>query len=276
MSASDSLVIKLYPNGTPNALDTKDNDIPTLTAFLVNTDEAAPAVMICPGGGYAMLAIDHEGFQIANWFNELGINAFVLKYRIGQWEGKGYRHPDMLNDAQRGFRIIRNRAKEWNINPNKMGVLGFSAGGHLASTLGTHFDNGNPKSTDPIEQQSCLPNFMILGYPVISLNQAFTHQGSRRYLLGATPDPELVHFLSNETQVSALTPPTFIFHTDNDGSVPVENALVFYMALKKFKIPAEMHIYEKGKHGVGFAPDDKILGTWPDRLKDWLQVRGIL
>lgn len=275
--SQESFEFPLWEQNVPNALGIAEKDNPTLTAYLVPKDKATgAAVMICPGGGYAMLAMDHEGKQIAEWFNSLGIHAFVLKYRLGSWEGTAYQHPTMLLDAKRGFRLIRANAKKWNINPHKIGVMGFSAGGHLASTLGTHFDDGNPKAADKVERVSCLPNFMILGYPVISLNTQYTHQGSRRFLLGPTPSEEVVANLSNETQVSALTPPTFLFHTDEDKAVPPENSILFYMALKKYNIPAELHIYEKGKHGVGFADDDPILHTWKDRLKDWLKHRGAL
>lgn len=266
----------LYPNGAPNALGKEAKDIPTLMTYFAPKETASgAAVMICPGGGYAKLAMDHEGVQIAEWYNSLGIHAFILKYRLGKWDGSGYRHPTMLNDAKRGFRMIRANAEKWGIDPDRIGVMGFSAGGHLASTLATHFDDGNSESNDPIEQVSCLPNFLILGYPVISF-QEYAHNGSRRFLLGPTPSMEQVENLSNHKQVSVLTPPTFLFHTNEDRGVPPENSVLFYLALREKKVPAELHIYEKGRHGVGFADDDPVLSTWKDRLKDWLGHRGAL
>ncbi|MEM9885595.1 MAG: alpha/beta hydrolase [Bacteroidota bacterium] len=266
----------LYPEGAPDALGTAEADIPTLTAYYAPKDKATGgAVMICPGGGYAALAMDHEGKQIAEWFQSLGIHAFVLKYRLGKWDGSGYQHPTMLNDAKRGFRIIRSSAQKWNIDPHRIGIMGFSAGGHLASTLATHFDDGQTDAKDPIERVSCLPNFLVLGYPVISF-QEYAHSGSRRFLLGPTPSMTDVENLSNHKQVSVLTPPTFFFHTNEDKGVPPENSVLFYLALREKNIPAELHIYEKGRHGVGFAPDDPVLSSWKDRLKDWLRNRGLL
>ena len=232
------------------------------------------AVMICPGGGYAHLAMDHEGKQIAQWFNSLGIHAFILQYRLGTADGSGYKHPDMLNDAQRGMRMIRANAAAWGVDPNRIAVMGFSAGGHLASSLGTHFDAGDKNASDPVEKMSCRPDLMILCYPVISLNQPWTHTGSKNHLLGPNPDTALVASLSNETQVTAETPPTFLFHTDEDTGVPAENSVYFYLALRQAGVPAEMHIYQPGRHGVGFAPQDAVLSTWKERLRDWLMENG--
>lgn len=269
--------ILLYPQGAPDALGDTPADKPSLTIFPAPAGKATgAAVMICPGGGYAMLAMDHEGIQIAKWYNEQGVHAFVLKYRLGNRHGTAYRHPAMLNDAKRGFRIIRAHAAEWGVDPDRVGVMGFSAGGHLASTLATHFDDGDPQADDPVERVSCLPNFLVLGYPVISLNTEYAHAGSRRFLLGPTPSAADVENLSNETQVSPLTPPTFLFHTDEDKGVPPENSVLFYLALRRAGVPAELHIYEKGAHGVGFAPDDPVLSSWKDRLRDWLQNRGVV
>ncbi len=276
MVAQSPETILLYPDGAPDAKGTAEKDIPTLTFYKADESKATgAAVMICPGGGYANLAMDHEGKQIAEWYQSLGIHAFILKYRLGEWDGSGYQHPTMINDAKRGFRIVRANAEKWNINPNEIGVMGFSAGGHLASTLGTHFDDGNPKAEDFIEQVSCLPNFMVLGYPVISFME-YAHSGSRRFLLGPTPSMRDVKDLSNHKQVSVLTPPTFLFHTNEDKGVVPENSVLFYLALRKHNVPAELHIYERGKHGVGFAQDDPVLSSWSDRLKDWLGNRGVL
>jgi acetyl esterase/lipase len=216
--------------------------------------------------------MDHEGAQIAAWLNNLGISAFILKYRLGPI----YHHPAPLQDAQRALRTVRSRAKDYKIDPNRIGIWGFSAGGHLASTTGTHFDDGQSGASDPIDRVSSRPDFMILAYPVISLTTEYVHKGSRKNLLGDPYDPALAEQLSNEKQVTSRTPPTFLFHTDDDAGVPVENSVLFFLALKKAKVPAEMHIYQKGKHGVGLAQSDPVLSTWPDRLKDWLRIRGLL
>ncbi|MCB0548513.1 MAG: alpha/beta hydrolase [Phaeodactylibacter sp.] len=275
LSAQEEVL--LYPQGAPGALGQEAKDKPSLFIYLSDAEKATgAAVMICPGGGYGNLAVEKEGTKIAEWFNSLGVHAFVLKYRLGNPEGTEYQHPAMLNDARRGLRIIRSGAEQWGLDPNKVGVMGFSAGGHLASSLGTHFDDGDPEAEDPVERISCLPNFMVLAYPVISLNTKYVHAGSRRNLLGATPRMEAVNALSNETQVKPLTPPTFLFHTDEDTAVPPENSILFYLALREAGIPAELHIYEKGRHGVGFAPDDPALSTWKDRLADWLKNRGVV
>jgi acetyl esterase/lipase len=263
----------LWPGGAPGALGVEDRDKPSLTIRLAEPAKAnGTAVVICPGGGYGNLAMDHEGAQIAAWLNNLGISAFILKYRLGPV----YHHPAPLQDAQRALRTVRSRAKEFSVDPNRIGIWGFSAGGHLASTTGTHFDEGQPNASDPIERVSSRPDFMILAYPVISLTTDYVHKGSRKNLLGDPYDPALAEQLSNEKQVTARTPPTFLFHTDDDAGVPVENSVLFFLALKKAKVPAEMHIYQKGKHGVGLAQSDPVLSTWPDRLKDWLQIRGLL
>jgi acetyl esterase/lipase len=230
-------------------------------------------VIVCPGGGYGGLAMGHEGTDIADWLNSHGIAAFILKYRH---RGTGYGHPAPLQDAQRAVRTVRARAEEFKLDPAHIGIMGFSAGGHLASTVGTHFDKGNEQADDPIERASCRPDFMILCYPVISLTTAYTHQGSKNNLLGKDPDPKLVESLSNENQVTAETPPTFLFHTNEDTGVPPENSVLFYMALRRAKVPAELHIYEKGPHGVGLAAKIPGVNSWPDRCIDWLSGRGLL
>jgi acetyl esterase/lipase len=252
-------------------LGTDAVDQPTITSYSLEKPNGT-AVIVCPGGGYTNLAMDHEGVQVARWLNQRGVSAFVLKYRLGP----RYKHPAMLMDAQRAVRTVRARAKELGIATNKIGIWGFSAGGHLASTVSTHFDSGDPNSRDPIERVSCRPDFAILAYPVISLNSEFTHRGSLRNLLGENPDRKLVDSLSNDQQVTALTPPTFLFHTGDDSGVPVENSVRYYLKLREYRVPAEMHIYEKGRHGVGLAPNDPILGTWPERLEAWLKSRGFL
>ena len=263
----------LWPGGAPGALGSDDADKPSITIYLPPQDKAnGAAVVVSPGGGYGHLAMDHEGKQVAEWLNARGIAAFVLKYRLGP----RYHHPIELGDAQRALRIVRAQAAEFRVAPDHIGVWGFSAGGHLASTLGTHFDAGNASAPDPIDRVSCRPDFMILAYPVISMESAYTHKGSRLNLLGDNPDPKLVELLSNEKQVTPQTPPTFLFHTDSDQTVPAENSVLLYLALRKAGVPAEMHIYERGRHGVGLAPKDPVLSTWPDRLADWLKNRGAI
>jgi acetyl esterase/lipase len=226
--------------------------------------------VVCPGGGYGALAVDHEGRQIAQWLNARGVAAFVLKYRLGP----RYHHPVELGDAQRALRFVRQHAPEYGIAADKIGIWGFSAGGHLASTTGTHFDAGNSGAPDPIDRKSSRPDFMILSYPVISFTTPYTHRGSLRNLLGDPPDAQLAASLSSETQVSPQTPPTFLFHTNADTGVPPENSVLFYLALRKAGVPAEMHIYEPGPHGVGLALFDPVLSTWPARLADWMKLHG--
>lgn len=265
--------ILLWPEGAPGAVGNEETDRPSLTVYLPAPERAVPTgVVVCPGGGYAKLALDHEGRQVAEWLNSLGVAAFVLKYRLGP----RYRHPAPLDDAKRALRIVRTRAAEFRIAPDRIGIWGFSAGGHLASTLATHFDDGDPGAADPVERASCRPDFLILAYPVISFATEYVHKGSLRNLLGEAPDPALVESLSNERQVTARTPPTFLFHTSEDKGVPAENSVLFYLALRKAGVPAELHIYERGRHGVGLAPDDAVLSSWPGRLADWLRVRGLL
>lgn len=264
--------IPLWSGGAPGAQGAAEEDVPTLTPFLAPAARAVgAAVVVCPGGGYLHLATEKEGNDVARWWNSLGVSAFVLKYRLGP----KYHHPIEIGDAQRAIRTVRARASEWGVRPDRVGIMGFSAGGHLAATAGTHFDAGNPNAEDPIDRQGSRPDFLVLGYPVISFTE-YTHQGSKRALLGDNPDPKLVENLSNELQVTAQTPPTFLFHTSNDNTVPVENSVLFYLALRKAGVPAEMHLYENGPHGVGLAPTDEALSTWPARLADWMRGRGLL
>jgi len=262
----------LWENGAPGALGQADTDKPTLTVYRAPRGNVGTAIIVAPGGGYGALAMDHEGRQEAYWFNAMGITAFVLKYRLGP----RYHHPIELGDAQRAIRTVRARAAEFNVLPDRIGMMGFSAGGHLTSTAGTHFDAGKPDSADPIERAGSRPDFLILGYPVISFDPAVTHAGSLKNLLGDNPDPKLVENLSNELQVTAQTPPTFIFHTTNDNGVPVENSVRFYLALRKAKVPVEMHLFENGPHGVGMALSDPSLSAWPTLLMNWLRARGLL
>lgn len=261
----------LWPGGAPGALGEADEDKPSLTPFLAKSPNGT-AVVVCPGGGYRGLAFEKEGTDIAKWLNSLGISAFVLKYRLGP----KYHHPAMIHDAQRAIRIVRSRAAELHIQPDRIGIWGFSAGGHLASTAATHFDSGDPNAADPIDRAGSRPDFAILSYPVISMNSEFVHKGSRTNLLGEAPDPKLADDLSNDERVTAQTPPTFLFHTTADATVPVENSVRFYMALRKAGVPAELHIFQNGPHGVGLASTDATLSAWPALLANWLRERGLL
>jgi acetyl esterase/lipase len=261
----------LYPNGAPNAAGGEDQDKPSLSYYFPARKNGT-AVVVCPGGGYGALAMDHEGRQIAEWLNSLGISAFVLKYRLGP----RYRHPSMLHDAQRAIRMVRSQAAALGLAADRIGIWGFSAGGHLASTAATHFDDGKADAADPVERVSSRPDFAVLAYPVISFTTPYTHRGSKRNLLGDDPDEKLVQSLSNELQVTPRTPPTFLFHTNEDTGVPPENSVLFYMALRKAGVPAELHIYERGRHGVGLAATDATLSSWPARLADWFRTRGLL
>lgn len=262
----------LWPAGAPGALGEEKKDKPTLIIYVAEKP-SAPAVVICPGGGYGGLAMDHEGHQIARWLNEHGIAGFICDYRHS---GKGYRHPAPLQDAQRAIRTVRARASEFGVDSAKIGILGFSAGGHLCSTAVTHFDGGDAKSDDPIMRASSRPDFGILCYPVIAFDQPFTHRGSQRNLVGDGASPDLVASLSNEKQVTDQTPPCFLWHTWEDKGVPPENSVVFYQALLAHKIPSELHIYEKGRHGLGLAKDIPGTSAWPDACIAWLAGRGIL
>ncbi len=274
LSAAEPTKILLWPQGAPDAKGDQDGDKPNLTVYSAPEDQAnGTAIIVCPGGGYGHLSLDKEGKDVALWLNTLGVTAFVLDYRHA---GKGYHFPAPLEDTQRAVRLVRTNAATWKINPARIGLMGFSAGGHLASTVGTHFDAGNAQAEDPIDRASCRPDFLVLCYAVISFSPEITHSGSKKNLLGDKPDPELVKNLSNETQVTAETPPTFLFCTNADTTVPAENSVEFYLALRKAKVPAELHIYQQGAHGVGLAPNDPVLSTWKDRLADWLKIHGLL
>lgn len=272
--SADPTVIKLWPDGAPLAKGQAETDQPTITAYPAPADKSnGCAVVLCPGGGYWMLATGHEGKDIAEWFNKLGVGVFMLKYRLAS---NGYHHPAPLMDVQRAIRTVRTNASEWKVDPNRIGVMGFSAGGHLASTAATHFDAGKSDSPDKIDQASSRPDFAILCYPVVMFNSPYTHNGSQKNLIGENADPQLVESLSNEKQVTKDTPPTFLFHTNEDGGVVPENSVMFYLALRKHGVPAELHIYEKGPHGIGLGPNVPGSSTWPDRLADWLKNRGLL
>jgi acetyl esterase/lipase len=265
-------VVRLWPGDAPGALGKAETDVPTVTVYEPEAGKATGAsVVVCPGGGYGMLA-DHEGAPVARWLNTLGVTGFVLKYRLGP----RYRHPVMHGDVGRALRLVRTRASEWKLDPGRVGVLGFSAGGHLASTAATHFDDGKPDDKDPIEQHSSRPNIAILIYPVVTLAGPYAHAGSRENLLGKSPSDELVRSLSNETRVTKETPPTFLVHTHEDGPVPAENSLLFALALRKAGVPVELHLYERGPHGFGLGAGDPVLSGWPAQCAAWLKGRGFL
>jgi len=264
----------LWPDGAPGAKGDEAKDRPQLIIYLPDKKVATgTAIVICPGGGYGGLAMGHEGHDVGNWLNSIGIAGFICDYRH---RGKGYGHPAPMQDAQRAIRTVRARAKEFGVDPSRIGVLGFSAGGHLASTTATHFDKGNPEAEDPIERVSCRPDFAVLCYPVIAFDEPFTHKGSQRNLLGEDADAELVKRFSNEKQVTSETPPTFLWHTNEDRGVPPENSVHFYLALRRANVPAELHIYEHGRHGLGLARDIPAVSQWPGRCEDWLRGRGFL
>jgi len=261
----------LYPSGAPGAKGTGPEHEPALTWYPAPAgNNTGIAVVVCPGGGYGAHAMGHEGHDIATWLNGFGVTGVILEYRMRKG---GYGHPVPLQDAQRAIRTVRARAPEFGINPSKIGIMGFSAGGHLTSTALTHFDKGDPGAADAIGKASCRPDFGILCYPVIALGEPFTHKGSQENLLGKDADEALVRSLSSEKQVTADTPPTFIFQTDEDKPVPAENAVAFYLALRKAGVPAEMHIFQKGHHGVGLAQSVEGTKAWPPLLQHWILQR---
>jgi acetyl esterase/lipase len=263
----------LWPDGAPGAKGKDEKDVPGVLVYLPPKDRATgAAVVICPGGGYGFLAMDHEGHQVARWLNSFGVAGVILKYRIAP----RYGHPAPLTDAQRALRYTRAHAQAWGVDPARVGILGFSAGGHLASTAGTHFDAGKQDAEDPVDRLSSRPDFLVLLYPVVSFSGPATHSGSRSNLIGKNPDPQLVEHLSNEKQVTARTPPTFLVHTDEDAGVVPENSVLFYLALRKHKVPAELHVFEKGKHGLGLGPRDLPFSAWPELCRAWLGSRGLL
>jgi acetyl esterase/lipase len=273
VSAQTNMTFPLWPEGAPSALGATAKDIPSLTVLLPTPEQATGAAMvICPGGGYGHLA-EHEGSHYARWLNAQGIAGFVLKYRLGS---NGYRHPAMLKDAARAVRIVRAKAEEWKLDASKIGIIGSSAGGHLASTLLTHWDAGNTNSADVIERQNSRPDVVILCYPVITMTDPFTHKGSRANLLGTNPPPELLKELSAELQVNKETPPCFIWSTGEDKTVPVENSLALATALRQAKVPFDLHVYERGPHGIGLGNktfDAANFHPWTRDCEFWLRER---
>ncbi len=272
-------IIDLWEGAIPNYLQTneiEEHEIdkilwitnvqkPTLAVYLPSKGNAnGMGVLICPGGGYHGLAYDWEGIDIAKWFNSKGIAAFVLKYRLPISKSVTVDHETPLLDAQQALRIVRNNAESWNVSSNQIGIIGFSAGGHLASSTGTHFRYA-------IDSEKVRPDFMILVYPVITMDKAYTHMGSRVALLGDDPDKEIEVLYSNEFQVTKATPPTILIHSMDDDVVSVKNSLLFYERLINAGVPTEMHLYPEGGHGYSLALDDAHLSTWPSRVHDWLK-----
>jgi len=272
--ACQQSALPLWPDGAPGALGHDDKDTPTLTPYLPDSAVATGAgIVVCPGGGYGGLA-PHEGNDYALWLNQNGVAAFVLKYRLGS---AGYRHPRMLEDAARAVRLVRAQSETWKVDRKRIGIMGSSAGGHLASTLLTHFDAGKPDASDPVERESSRPDLGILCYAVISMGPS-THQGSKHNLLGDKPSADLVWLLSNELQVTPQTPPTLLWHTADDPVVPVENSLDFAAALRRAGVPFALHVYEHGPHGIGLGakpPFDNV-HPWAKECLLWLKEHGFV
>lgn len=269
--------IFLYPASEKVTIDgfEKDKEPPFMEYFKANRDSAnGAAILICPGGAYTNLALDHEGKDVARFYNQHGYDAFVLHYRLNIEDQSGHRHPDQYRDVTTALRTIKSRAKEWKLDAERIGILGFSAGGHLASMCATMHLPAKKKSKDILEQWSSRPAFAILIYPVITLAGAAAHNYSREMLLGKNPDNELVDSLSTHNRVNAHTPPTFLVYATDDNAVPPDNGILFYQALRKNNIPASLHIYDHGGHGFGMAPKDKVLNTWPGLSVQWLERLG--
>lgn len=264
MTVTNGQWIKLWPEGAPLAQGSGDEDIPALMAYPV-VGEGRGAVIVCPGGGYGNRA-SHEGEPIALWLNSIGIHAFVLRYRVAP-----YRYPCALTDVQRAVRYVRHHAEDYGLNSTKVGVLGFSAGGHLTATIATSYDSGNPDAKDEIDRHSCRPDVVVLCYPVITLKPPYYHEGSMRNLLGESPDPQLVELLCCEGQVTSDTPTSFLWHTSDDQAVPVENSMLFASALRRSGVPFDLHVYEHGRHGMGMAEEDEHTASWSTVCGLWLK-----
>lgn len=261
----------LWPDGAPQAKGEADADKPGMWVYPATENANGAAVVICPGGGYAIHATDHEGVQPAKYFNSIGVTAFVLRYRLSP-----YRHPVPLMDAQRALRFVRAHADEFKIDKHRIGIMGFSAGGHLTSTAVTHFDNGDAAAAEPIDTESCRPDFGILGYPVVSLIADYAHRGSGNNLFGKDATDEQLKSLSNELNVTKETPPLFLFHTSEDTGVPAENSVSLYLACRKAGVPAELHVYQHGPHGVGLANEHPALSQWINNAGTWLRQNALL
>lgn len=275
LTAQSQQRIFIYPSEEGIVIKGFDTTAPYMDYYPAkNASTKKTAVLICPGGGYQHLAWEKEGVYPAQLFNDNGIDAFVLKYRLNNSKQQGHRYPDQYNDVTTAIRIIRSKAAEWGIDPDKTGVMGFSAGGHLASTAATILQKGDPTDADPLKRIDTRPSFAILIYPVITMDTSFAHRGSRNNLLGNTPDDALVNALSTEKRVSPSTPPVFLIHADDDKSVPPQNSIAFYEALKKNKVKASLYIYDHGGHGFGMAPQDPLLNQWPMQCVQWLKRQG--
>lgn len=281
--AAPPVVFPLWPEGVPGAKAIGDErsesggrisnvSEPTLTVYAPAVDRPnGTAVIIAPGGGYGMLSTEREGVQYANWLGTLGVTSFVLKYRM-----KEFGHPAPLQDVLRAVRLVRSRAAEFKVNPARVGVMGSSAGGHLAASAGTLFDHAAGRTGAPLDATSARPDFLILMYPVVTMDDPHAHAGSRKNLLGDNPAPDLLRLASMEKQVAAATPPTLLIHTQEDQSVPVENSILFYQALTRAKVPAEMYLFEHGSHGMGMKAEFGTASEWPARAAEWLRNRGLL
>ena len=283
MSEFQPVIVPLYPQTYPvvippdqvpisvvgNINSVNNIHYPTLDVYVPKLP-AGQGVVICPGGGYSGLAIDHEGRQIAQWLNSLGVSAFVLKYRLPP----KYRHPVPMQDVQRAMRLVRANAANWGVKTDRVGIMGFSAGGHLASTAATHYDLGNAAAADAVERWSCRPDFLILGYPVVCFSREYCHAGTRSNLIGETLPADLAQLLSNELHVTPDTPPTFIFHSSDDPAVDVRNALDFYLACQQNKVSAELHVFPAGGHGYGMGQPGSAQSQWPGLCARWLQTLG--
>lgn len=276
---ADPVESPLWGDTIPGPTSKDPKNVPTLTYWPAVADKATrSAVVVCPGGGYSGRAIDHEGKQIAEWLTARGVTAIILKYRTAN-ESKidPPLEPGPMLDVQRAIRTVRAKAKDHGIDPKRVGVWGFSAGGHLASTAATHFDAGKPDAADPLDRQSSRPDFAILAYPVISMKEGVTHGGSRNNLLGKSPSAEKVEHYSNELRVTKDTPPTFLFHTVEDKAVILKNSQLFYDALTKHGVEGcKLYVEEKGPHGIGLGQKLKEPSKWPAELEAWMTGRGLL
>lgn len=289
---AQDMVLPLFPEGIPcaseNEIHVKENNNgsqrrisqvqnPEIAVYLPAKSLAnGTGVVICPGGGYTLLAWDWEGSWMAKWFNEMGVAAFVLKSRLPRWESEECKDKVALMDAQRAMRLVRSKATEWRLDPERIGIMGFSAGGHLASTASTHFDGGDAQASLAVDRFSSRPDFSILMYPVVSMDTTIAHMGSRRNLIGTNPSAEMEEYYSNEKQITAETPPALLIHADNDRSVIPENSVAYYLGLRKHGVPAALHIFESGGHGFSFAEGRGDVEGWPSVAKDWLRGRGLL
>lgn len=270
-AAQDTGATPLWPDGAPGAKGKTGADNPAVFVYRPPKDTAnGCAVVICPGGGYAGLAMDHEGHEVARWFNSFGVTALVLRYR----HAPNYGHPIPMTDAARAVRYVRANASSLGVDAGRIGIMGFSAGGHLAATIATRHDGGNPSASDPVDRVSSRPDFAILCYPVITMTDPHTHAGSRTNLLGPNPGKGLIEALSAEKNVTKQTPPVFLFHTADDSAVPVENSLTFFAACRKAGVPVEMHIYRSGPHGVGMNRHPPV-ATWPSLAREWMENLGL-